>query len=324
MSRRGILRILAAVFIVSCSSAKRLPRRIPGRVRLGCTPTAPVRVAAGTSWVLAPAALQVEVGADGTFELPHWVGAANAYVDDNENGMFDRFAEPSSPCVLANGQWRCSLVARRTTVHRSTAWYHLERGIDGASDPQDSTFYYAEAFDSKCRPIADVSLCTDDGRYCSSAELPPFRRSTAKVQTISMCGEGDVGTVPMTFRTQNGAHAVLTQQPKVLSVSTRLDYAQASVSLSIDTGFDVDRVLVWAGNVSPEDHSAGTVLWNSEQSGFEMIGSKRHYVLRIPTDAMTACRQDDECALTTQVLRFEHADDDVMVVSEGRDVRKGS
>ncbi|HEX2691779.1 MAG TPA: hypothetical protein VHN14_34450 [Kofleriaceae bacterium] len=256
--------------------------------------SAMLRVAYGKRWV---AGGEIAANSRGEFQVPSSAGTVVPYLDANHNGKFDRFAEPSGDCHLTKHEWVCSILLRRTTLHRAT--------IIRNDRENDKTYVFWEDFRTDGTRIDDSRLCLT--QRCTNLERGPFlSRSGAPVQELSICGEE--GFVPQDASLHTPGHnaTVRIMQPEKLDVSMRTEPSEPAsreLRLHIKTP-PIDRVIIWGGSVNHTSGDIKNVYWSSEDANIPIIEDRQGMEARIPFSKIQLCQRDPECEIVVQLLKY--------------------
>lgn len=210
---------------------------------------APTKIVQGRRWILPGA--RTDAG-----DLVA-VGARAVFRDLDGDDLLDADAEPSTPCVRADGAWRCDLALRQITVlRRSTAagetLYVIPRWLTGT--PQ--------------------RYCVGDASGCATPFRPmPVRASDAR----SVCAPQPVlwleGAAPL--------HLDLGPGPRVDQRPRLHRNDDGSVTLTI-TGSQPTRVRATLG-------PAAAPRWDSETSVEEWRTTLGQLAITVPAAALAAC-----------------------------------
>lgn len=138
---------------------------------------AQLHIAYGKRWSLQG---DVAVNVAGMFAVPSNARSVLVYIDSNENGHCNRYAEPSGDCSLVSGNWTCQIQLRRATLQRAISSRNAKHS--------DQTLVFWEDFTSGGQRVDGSHVCID--KRCTRTEPSPFvSRSPSQVEMLSICGE---------------------------------------------------------------------------------------------------------------------------------------
>ena len=152
---------IAFAFLLSCGAQEGAPQpaRVSGLVS-GVQQGTPVGILAGRSWVVSPAALTM-VSPDGGFSVPSQMGAVTAFVDSNNNQLWDG-DEAALWCQTSANDltWQCDFVKESIVAIRSTSVF-VDR-----DETIETTQLFPFVFSSEWSPV-EHSLCDGHGVACA-------------------------------------------------------------------------------------------------------------------------------------------------------------
>ncbi len=308
--RIGIVLVVALVGIsLSCKTPpKSSVGMVEGKVD-GNWPNTSSRVAYGGFWALGG---DTAVDAHGNFQVPDTVAVVTAYMDANHNGAFDRFVEPSGACQHNEQGWRCAIANHRATLHRAVSVR------DGSR--HDSTYVFWEAYHPDGSWDPNSKICIAD--QCTTLHPGPFlSESNALVNELSICGEEGFAPTNAEIHYLNETSSVPVSQPLDLVASIKTTFDKDALRLTIASPA-VERILIWGG-VSDKLGEIQKVYWHSEQSANHIVIQRTPtgFDVEVPQTSVDICRQDHECVIAVQLLKYwDSVDEHVVSTTEFRTI----
>lgn len=292
--------------LAGCHSSRNV-EAVVGSVTIQCATKgpAPLRIEHGRLWAMGHAS---PVAADGSFEVPSSATAVNAYLDQNNDGKFDRFIEPGAPCHLEASRWRCVIPTLRATVHRAISMRDKDLG--------DSTYVFVENYDASCEAIAQTNLCVAD--RCTQSQPSPFLSETgASVKMLSLCGTEGFAPADGQLKILDAVETISIAQPPAIPLpNVSISNSNASVDITM-LGVTADRVLIWAG-ISDEAGDLVKIYWHSEDERIVMRSQGDTVLASVPAAFVDLCRRDPNCVIAAQLVKFNNTSPKLLSQTERR------